>query len=227
MGEQKNIESALWEQRVDPWMVFWPLLMLGLSGLLAVGWVIGSALPDPMYLALEISNIDQDILTVVGSDMARISVAFVGIGSIVVGLLLYLRLTAKAVNEDETELSISKRFVLLVLLWDLIPAGVYAIIILTPLQLIFGRFLLDIALCFFYGMAFSIGIGFVVDFFNFSAKAKATNSRVDMYVLRKGSPPSVIVDATDIIGGYIYMFIDTRVVKAVMRIVSVPFRQST
>ena len=94
-------------------------------------------------------------------------------------------------------------------------------------QLIFGRFLLDIALCFFYGMAFSIGIGFVVDFFNFSAKAKATNSRVDMYVLRKGSPPSVIVDATDIIGGYIYMFIDTRVVKAVMRIVSVPFRQST
>lgn len=227
MGEQKNIESALWEQRVDPWMVFWPLLMLGLSGLLAVGWVIGSALPDPMYLALEISNIDQDILTVVGSDMARISVAFVGIGSIAVGLLLYLRLTAKAVNEDETELSISKRFVLLVLLWDLIPAGVYAIIILTPLQLIFGRFLLDIALCFFYGMAFSIGIGFVVDFFNFSAKAKATNSRVDMYVLRKGSPPSVIVDATDIIGGYIYMFIDTRVVKAVMRIVSVPFRQST
>ena len=208
-------------------MVFWPLLMLGLSGLLAVGWVIGSALPDPMYLALEISNIDQDILTVVGSDMARISVAFVGIGSIAVGLLLYLRLTAKAVNEDETELSISKRFVLLVLLWDLIPAGVYAIIILTPLQLIFGRFLLDIALCFFYGMAFSIGIGFVVDFFNFSAKAKATNSRVDMYVLRKGSPPSVIVDATDIIGGYIYMFIDTRVVKAVMRIVSVPFRQST
>ena len=124
MGEQKNIERALWEQRVDPWMVFWPLLMLGLSGLLVVGWVIGSALPDPMYLVLEISNIDQNILAVVGSDMARISVACVGIGSIVVGLLLYLRLTAKAVNEDETELSISKRFVLLVLLWDLIPAGV-------------------------------------------------------------------------------------------------------
>ncbi|MHA1906193.1 MAG: hypothetical protein ACW98Y_02775 [Candidatus Thorarchaeota archaeon] len=227
MGEQTNIDGALWEQRVDPWMVFWPLAMLGISGIIALLYVIGRALPDSLYLSAELSNIDQSIFTMIGSDMARASVPLVALASVVVGLLLYLKLTANAVNEDETELGISRRFVLLVILWDLIPAGVYSVILFTPLQLVFGRFLLDLALCFFYGIAFAVGVGFTTDQFSFEAKARASHSRVDMYILRKGTPPSIVVDATDLIGGFLYMFIDNRVVKAEMRIVPIPFIQTT
>jgi len=223
LGEQTSIEGTLWEQRVDPWMVLWPLVTLVFSGVLVFVYIIGRALPDSLYLTTELSDIDQMFLATLGSDIARITVALVGIAAFVIGLLLYLRLTASATNEDETELSISRRFVLVILLWDIAPGAVYAFISLTPLQLVFGRFLLDITLCFFYGILLAIGSGFVMDHFNFVAKAKATHSRVHMYVVRKGSPPSVIVDATDLIGGYLYMFLDNRVVKAVMRIVPKPF----
>jgi hypothetical protein len=201
--------------------------MLAISGALAFIYVIGRALPDPLYLSSEVSNIDQSVFALLGSDMARAAVAFVGLASVVVGLLLYLKLTGNAVNEDETELSITRRFVLLVILWDLIPASLYGIIFFSPLQVAFGRFFLDVFLCLFYGIALAVGLGFVSDHFNFDSKARATHSRVHMYVLRKGAPPSIVVDATDLIGGYLYMFLDNRVVKAEMRIVQIPYTQKT
>ncbi|MDF1541164.1 MAG: hypothetical protein P1Q69_19860 [Candidatus Thorarchaeota archaeon] len=207
-------------------MVFWPILMLALSGLATLIWVLGSALTDPSFLSLQVSLVDQYFLTLMGSDVARIVLVFTSLASVAIGLGIYMLLTKDTANDEETELFISRRLVWIVLLWTILPAIANAIVSYTALQDVFGQFIFDIILCGFYGIGCIVGLGFVSEYYSFTLKAKSTHSRLDLYLVRRGDKPSIIVDATDVIGGYFYMLFDTRVVNAVMRIVPLPYHQT-
>ncbi len=225
LGEENRNASELWEQRVDPWMVFWPILMIALSGLATLVLILGGAITDPSYLSLQVSPVDQYFLTLLGSDFARVVLVLTSLGAIAIGLGIYIKLTKNATGETETELFISRRLVWIILLWTILPAIVNAIFSLTALQVLFGRFVFDIILSVFYGIGCIVGLGLVSDYYSFSLNAKSTHSRLDLYVIRRGGKPSVIVDATDVLGGYFYMLFDSRVERAVMRIVPLPYHQ--
>ncbi len=217
-------QAAIWEQRVDPWMVFWPMLVVGLMSLSLTVAIVGGVITSSFYLSDSISPIDQFVLESIGIDTAKIIVAFSALLSLGLGAVVYTISMKEAHNEERNEIKLSKRFIQLAVLLSLVLL-VFYYIIYYQFQDFFniGSFLSDILVVLLAGFGIIIGLGFVLEYFDYSSDLNSKGMRIAVFIVRKGSRPLATEKLTDPIGGYFYMLLDRRVANAVLRGIPLSF----
>ena len=211
-------EDIMWEQRVDSWMIFWPMLVLGLMSLSQTVAIVGGVITNSSYLLDSISATDQFITETIGVDIAKIIVTLSALFSFGLGAGVYTVSMKESHNAERNELQLSKRFIQLTVLLTLVLLISYYGIYYHFLQFFnIGTFASDILVATLAGFGIVIGLGFLVEYYHYSSAINSMGLRITAYIVRKGSRPLATEKLTNPIGGYFYMLLDRRVAYAVLR----------
>jgi hypothetical protein len=202
MGSSSGIAST-WEQRVDPWMILWPLVIMGIFGLVFL-----------IYSSYQIIIIQQPFGMVASSILAAISVAF----ALIIGYVIQKSIDEEDVRGGE-KIIVSKR-----LLATTLPFGV--LLSLTSVwstnTMIFYpetiRAIVLVGAILVSGLAMMIGLSFTSKYYNLSSLGHSENRKVAAYAVREGTRPSVVERVTNPIGGVFYMVMDSHVIEFLFKL---------
>ena len=211
-------------QRLDPLMILWPVLILGLSGLaLALSTTAGLVL-SPESLATSGSVIDGFMYSQIGTIFPIILVACIGIIGVVFGYLFYRRMDVRNTDNPESPtMTITKRVLVSILAFTTIILFLQAVLSYPTAYVVSPEvFLLDSFLILIGSISAVIGLGIVTDYYELTALARVKNAHVEAFAVWVSESPSVVREASNLIGGALLMLYDPRVKFALFKTVENP-----
>jgi hypothetical protein len=214
----EDISSNYHGQRADPWLIFLPVLWLGLGSTSMFGWMIYRIAVSTTYLQSSSLFLDQIVFLALGSLLSRFAVICTGSVAIVTGAGIYRKLTRNAYSDDESEMRISRRTILVFLAWFIIPVAALQILgypYSTGFAL--SEFLGDLFYAVFGGIGLVIGLGFIFDYLEFTKNTTSSGAKVELILVWSSTSPSVVERTTGVTGGYFYWLFDNRVKGALLR----------
>ena len=209
-------------QRVDPWIVLWPMLATCLGG---AGFFLSAtiaAIVAPAYLEGRSDSIDLIVLVALGPVYSRLVPIAVALVGIVVGYMVYKTLTRGTYSSDRKVKTISSALAWVSIIWLVVQYAFYYILG-YPFAFAgsLSRVMADAILALSGSVMMVLGVGYLRDYHEFAAAARLTGSRVGVFVVRKSETPSLVEKATSPIGGSFYMLLDPRVKRIELHMVPV------
>jgi hypothetical protein len=205
-------------------MILWPVLVLGISGLGTAFLSMAGLVLNPESLATSSSSVDAFVYSQIGTVYPVLFVAFAGLLGVVLGYLYYNRLDVRNNNNPNAPtMMLTKRALRSVLVCVTITLFLQGVFGYPNLFLVLPeRFLTTLFLIFIGAIFAMIGLGIVTDYYDLTAFGHQRNAHVEAFAVWVSESPSVVREASNLIGGAFIMLYDPRVSYALFKTVQNP-----